>query len=65
MNHLEILEVGLPAPTAVDGGGALVCGQEGVQGLAQCQEAVMESPHSCREEKSWLLRGKFGSNAYS
>ena len=36
----------LPAPAAVDGGGALVCGQEGVKGLAQRQESVVKSPHS-------------------
>ena len=45
---LEILEVRLPAPAAVDGGGALVGGQEGVEGLAQRQQSVVESPHSCK-----------------
>ena len=39
----------LPPPAPVDGGGALVGRQEGVQGLAQRQQAVVETPHSCKE----------------
>ena len=46
----------LPAPAAVDGGGALVGGEEGVEGLAQRQQTVVEAPHPWKRErrKVWV-----------
>ena len=58
--YLEVLEVRLPAPAAVDGGGALVGGEEGVEGLAQRQQTVVEAPHPWKrggEKFGWRVGG--------